>query len=811
MSWRNQYQVWTQPQNAPAGWAGSWPPTAPAGYPGPPPLPAGVNVNPQQWVSGQWMLNPMYRGPVSSTQGSFQMWAAHPSWGPGVAHASAAAAAATNYNPYKRIPNRGDAEYWKTKLLDNPLGLENMHIRDDTPQEERHVKDSPNGVPHTPWVWVPRELGKPEDGNSSDPRSAQSVSAAPAAAAQPPHTRDASRAPDSHPRVNTHDGLSHAPPLTHTHAQERSASQPLVTPRHPHKLYGPFPPTQPFANEGSSPPGYPPDSQRNPTSGKPPTVAPRAPPILAQGGVIPPPPEPLPPGSAASYAAYQHQQQLKQQQQQQQQTQRQPQQQFQQHQRTQSRDVSPRQSEQTRDTRTSPRVSVSTASAAAAAAAASRVPVSSTSSASKSQSHSRSEAFSTRLDLHPTFSTSIVRTPDHYSAASSTTPTRRSSHDDADRTPSRPPVSPYSHGPIYGPPTPTRSNSTPSRHSSTASTTASSASSAMNAAPSILTSVSSFSEEPAALLSPLVGIPAPHTPNGSSPSSRQLTRSQTYPFESIPEGRASQPHTPEARTPRTPRTPRPPEREREQDRDPNATPHVVPRTPTHVMPDVSSRQLSRSQTYPSLDSSPQPSPTHAPSRSRPSPSSEHTRQLSRSQTFPMLDPSPQPSPTHTRSRSRGPSPSEHARHLSNTFSNPLPAPPRPSTYVSSASFSSSMSSTQQSHHTHTTSVSAAASAAHNRSLYIERRIGYWNRRGDHLIVEKDRQFIVYAPRSLANPSDLAQYPTPTEGFMDQFGNKIKYDPTVPELSESLPLHGEPPKQPYDRFVHYMSVYTGGQQ
>lgn len=115
------------PSRPPTGWSGTWPPTAPSGFSGPPPIPAGVN--PQAWSAGRWLFNPLYRGSMNATQNmnGIPAWAPHPSWGRQVASASAAAAA--SFNPHKRIPNPGDASYWNTKLLDNPLGLENMHIR----------------------------------------------------------------------------------------------------------------------------------------------------------------------------------------------------------------------------------------------------------------------------------------------------------------------------------------------------------------------------------------------------------------------------------------------------------------------------------------------------------------------------------------------------------------------------------------------------------------------------------------------------------------------------------------------------------
>lgn len=122
MSWvmPQQYQVWSQMPSAPPGWMGTWPPPAPPTGSGPPPAPAGVN--PQAWGAGQWVLNPMYRGPMNGAQPMMQAWVPHPSW-------ASQAGAAANWNPYKRVPNPGSAEYWSTKLVDNPLGLENMHIR----------------------------------------------------------------------------------------------------------------------------------------------------------------------------------------------------------------------------------------------------------------------------------------------------------------------------------------------------------------------------------------------------------------------------------------------------------------------------------------------------------------------------------------------------------------------------------------------------------------------------------------------------------------------------------------------------------
>ena len=138
--------------------------------------------------------------------------------------------------------------------------------------------------------------------------------------------------------------------------------------------------------------------------------------------------------------------------------------------------------------------------------------------------------------------------------------------------------------------------------------------------------------------------------------------------------------------------------------------------------------------------------------------------------------SPNPNPAH----SRGTSPLRH---------NPLPRPPAHSAYTESLSNRGS------------SSASAAAAVHHQQQQSTSRRQqvrhGYWNRRGDHLYVtDKGERFIVYAPHHLANPEELKYYPSPTEGFLDHNRNFIKYDPSVPELLDSLPLQGRSPARPY---------------
>jgi hypothetical protein len=65
------------------------------------------------------------------------------------------------------------------------------------------------------------------------------------------------------------------------------------------------------------------------------------------------------------------------------------------------------------------------------------------------------------------------------------------------------------------------------------------------------------------------------------------------------------------------------------------------------------------------------------------------------------------------------------------------------------------------------------------------------------------KYIVYAPQGRANPPELENYPPPTEGYMDHYGNFIRYDPTRQELPESLPRLGQPPLLPYDKVIKHL--------
>ncbi|KAG6808969.1 hypothetical protein H0H92_002203 [Tricholoma furcatifolium] len=62
-----------------------------------------------------------------------------------------------------------------------------------------------------------------------------------------------------------------------------------------------------------------------------------------------------------------------------------------------------------------------------------------------------------------------------------------------------------------------------------------------------------------------------------------------------------------------------------------------------------------------------------------------------------------------------------------------------------------------------------------------RRLGFWNRRGDHCTAEG---YLVCAPYDESYPSELAAYPE--NEYQDHFGFRIAFEFTRPELPESLP-------------------------
>ncbi|KAJ7111223.1 kinase-like domain-containing protein [Mycena epipterygia] len=79
------------------------------------------------------------------------------------------------------------------------------------------------------------------------------------------------------------------------------------------------------------------------------------------------------------------------------------------------------------------------------------------------------------------------------------------------------------------------------------------------------------------------------------------------------------------------------------------------------------------------------------------------------------------------------------------------------------------------------------------------RKGLWNRRGDRLTMDG---YVVHAPVDHTYPADLHDYPAETVGYRDHLGAEIGYLASRPELPESLPRFGQPPRQPYEKFVVY---------
>ncbi|KIP09915.1 hypothetical protein PHLGIDRAFT_125906 [Phlebiopsis gigantea 11061_1 CR5-6] len=829
MAWPGpQFHGWNPRPVVPTGWPGSWPPTAPVGYPGPPPPPPGVDS--RTWLGGQWQVNPMFRGTTAMVQPQ-TAWAPHPSWG-------VQAAAAPAFNPYKRIPNPGDAEYYKTKLLVNPLGLENMitcvpHAEELQKQEEAKATEKAvnEQLLQTPWLWAPKELSKSDE---------------------PPPSRESNgHNPGREVRTTETSSLRHDPRYSESHKQPQSASavfgssgmqdQQSVQ-RQQHRSSHTQPPSQSQAQ-----PPYRSQSQHIPSSAKN-DVSPahhRQTESVAQSNGQPS----SAPAAVSSFAQYN--QYLQQRQQQSRASESQAQ-----------RGVAI--SDAPQPPRTPTHISTSSAQA--------RIP-----------GESGDEGFSAQRQLKPTFSSNIIRTPQHYSGsplasapasnASTSTrkPTREGIKDDysssrssraepsslssptrygRDRSRSRfrpspdssdddSPVRNHLRGPIYGPPTPApgnRNGSSGSTASTTSNPTATSRESSLAPVSSAMSTLTvdttpptsaassvfltTFSDEPAGLLSPLlVGGPTP-----SKKSPRDLGRSHTYPLVS------STSQSPPRTTPTIPeaRSPASLSRASSMSKTPRRSPSThtkspkAPRTPNSV---------TRSRTYPTLDMSGEP-PVIPPM-----PSPQHV--------IP-----PMPSPNRPGSSSRAPSPSRTPR-------NPLPPPPMPAMYgappaVSSASASAAMSQehhrrrtqSQYEHstshpypsstprpqqpaaspvypsHPHTSSHSQPQPQPQPQPPAQQRKVrhGFWNRRGDYLVIQpapnshsssssptSGKQFIVYAPRNLANPEELAHYPSPTEGWMDHRGHTLRYDPSVHELPESLPSHGEPPVKPYEHFVRYTYV------
>lgn len=329
--------------------------------------------------------------------------------------------------------------------------------------------------------------------------------------------------------------------------------------------------------------------------------------------------------------------------------------------------------------------------------------------------------------------------------------------------------------------------------------------------------------------------PSPsYAPTQPSPSYTSTQPSPSYTSSRSPSTYNARSPNPPAKSPRSPTDPT---HVRSRSRDPSRSRASSPSRSHNPLP-----RPPMPSSYPTTVSSASASAYSSGAQPSTQPSSAYSTANTRSASTypPSMQPasaylsSSQAAPTYSSSTQQATKYSSSAQPASSYSSSAQPSTQHhhrssstqpPSTYTSASQSSSahgsykqptsSYSSSAQHHHHSSSSAAAAYSSASavqpvssaysvaptpqpvNRSPARKVRKGYWNRRGDHLVYDQNRWCIVYAPREQANPSELGQYPAPTEGFMDHHGNKAKYDPSVPELPVSLPSHGEPPKRPYE--------------
>ncbi|KAJ6571864.1 hypothetical protein B0H19DRAFT_1064888 [Mycena capillaripes] len=302
------------------------------------------------------------------------------------------------------------------------------------------------------------------------------------------------------------------------------------------------------------------------------------------------------------------------------------------------------------------------------------------------------ETFTATRELQLTFSSNIVRTPQHYKSRSSSTGPQPQS--------------------IYAQPSRGSIDSQLASRMEQLSTQQTNALSRQSSLPaplsapptsSSMSGVASFVDEPASILSPLVLPTTTH-----KHSSRALGRHSSVPVVGT-----------------------------------STSLSAIPESPND-----------------SRRRSPHRSPHHAQRRSR------HTS---------PVPPVPGPVLTH----SRHTSPSTPAPQITPPRPNPLPDPPQ--------------------EFGRNPGITLPVQRTPPSSYRVALRKGMWNRRGDHLTIDG---FIVYAPVDRAYPDELRDYPAETVGYRDHLGAEIGYLASRPELPESLPRYGQPPRQPYEKFVVY---------
>ncbi|KAF8882193.1 hypothetical protein CPB84DRAFT_1851353 [Gymnopilus junonius] len=450
----------------------------------------------------------------------------------------------------------------------------------------------------------------------------------------------------------------------------------------------------------------------------------------------------------------------------------------------------------------------------------------------------KNESFTAKIELQPTFSSKIVRTPEHYrngsdpTSSPNRTPSRSSKSSMDSQLSSR--ISQMSIG------SSSSANTNPlTRHSSLPLTASSSFSSLYSSSPTkpdfgpapVLTD--HFSDEPDSILSPLVlsntPLPAPSKGLRSVRNNHPNPLLATQSLDTIPEAPASRfagtgsgtpqqlpvsgngtahhsppphhhanslPNPPKSQLSYPPQMPsfpppqplpsksrdrekerdkeRESQRERERERDRDK---LGTRHTTYVDPHYSSSTSSPRNANPS--SSSRPSPSSGPSSNHASP----LRSSSNNTTPPAVAyPTSPPSANLMSSPPHGPLPNPirssppTRSDTTSTLSNPLPPPPR---LVQRPPI---------------LPVQRTPPPHYREKL----RKGFWNRRGDHLTADG---YIVYAPSEKAFPDELRTYPPSDEGYQDH--NRIFAAWTErPELPQSLPRRGEPPECPYDAFVVY---------
>ncbi|KAH9174702.1 hypothetical protein EDB89DRAFT_463766 [Lactarius sanguifluus] len=683
-----------------------------------PPVPPGVN--PQQWQNGRWMYTAPGGGmanaqPHGHPPPSLVGWNVPAGWG----------ITPQYYHP-PQTQKQPERSYWDTKLTDNGLGLENMHIKQ--PVAHTAPGASKDKAPHTPWAWVPRELDDDDD-DAPQASSAAQYHNPP----QPQQPGLVGHSGTGYP-AQGHAYFSVPGDQQHHHPQQQQQQQQQQRQQQPQ---------QPSANEAGSRPTLPPATvfsahirQRSNPNPHQPTTPTHTQPSTAPGSQSSTAPVPSQPAHGTQSLQRSHL-------------------------------VAP-----------------------------------------TPQRPGLPESFKSVKQLRPTFSPAIVRTPNHYrhdsqpmvpsprvapweegsaglsasanrhlsgvapmvpsprvfpwnahARASSPTPAPRNPQSsrvessrmyDTSSIRGRQPVQrSYS---IPEPPRPApvlRQNSMPvvqsdpdaHHHPSRSSST--------------IPNLHQFAEEPGAVLSPLIGTVSESSESSASASTVVVSRSPPPLFIPPRYGPSPSPRPPRSRAAPSGSS-SPSSSSDSSDSDDNHSPRRMYRSPSG----------SRSQ------------------RSTFSRHSGHSGNSGRSSgnyggAYPGAVP-PALQPPHT-PQGRSPASSTHT-HRSSASSNPLPTPPQ-----ERRDPGFSLPPPQQ---------RKPPPGTYNRTV----RYGFWNRRGDHLTND---QYVVYAPPKHANPRDLGDYPLPTEGYRDHYGNFIKYDATRRELPESLPREGRPPSLPYDRFVTYV--------